>query len=79
VPDGPPSPAPGASGSAAGYRFSPVAADGRAMTLAEVEREAIAAAIALHGGRLSAAARHLGIGRTTLYRKLREGRIEGGA
>ncbi|MBB3999857.1 sigma-54-dependent transcriptional regulator [Aureimonas pseudogalii] len=66
-----------ANGPAPGYRFSPVAADGRPMTLAEVERETIAAAIALHDGRLSAAARHLGIGRTTLYRKLRDGRIDG--
>jgi transcriptional regulator of acetoin/glycerol metabolism len=74
---GPPLPPSEVDGSAAGYRFLPVAADGRPMTLAEVERETIAAAIALHDGRLSAAARHLGIGRTTLYRKLRDGRIDG--
>jgi DNA-binding NtrC family response regulator len=40
--------------------------------LADVERELIAFALKHHGGRMSRVARALGIGRSTLYRKLRE-------
>lgn len=46
--------------------------------LASIEREAIAFAIDYHGGRMSRVARALGIGRSTLYRKLHEyGMAEG--
>ncbi len=45
--------------------------EGTVQTLAEVERDAIAAALAAHGNNKSRAARALGINRTTLYRKLR--------
>ena len=58
----PPSPAPD--------RF--LAADGELAALAEIERAAIVFAIEHHGGRMSRVARALGIGRSTLYRKLHE-------
>jgi DNA-binding NtrC family response regulator len=52
--------------------------NGELHALAEIEREAIAFAIAHHGGRMSRVARALGIGRSTLYRKLHEyGMAEG--
>ncbi len=51
---------------------------GDLQALADIEREAIAFAIAHHGGRMSRVARALGIGRSTLYRKLHEyGMAEG--
>lgn len=51
---------------------------GELQALADIEREAIAFAIAHHGGRMSRVARALGIGRSTLYRKLHEyGMAEG--
>ena len=49
-------------------RKRPAAADG---TIAESERAAIEAAIARHE-RIEDAARELGIGRTTLWRKMRQ-------
>lgn len=45
--------------------------------LAEVERDAILEAVARTDGNLSRACRALGIGRTTLYRKLEQYRAEG--
>jgi DNA-binding NtrC family response regulator len=51
------------------------AATGRIRTLAEVEAEAIADALVLCGGRIAETARKLGIGRSTLYRKMAEYRI----
>src|SRR5690606_42047783 len=51
---------------------------GELQALADIEREAIAFAIEHHGGRMSRVARALGIGRSTLYRKLHEyGMAEG--
>ncbi|HLB38747.1 MAG TPA: helix-turn-helix domain-containing protein [Gemmatimonadales bacterium] len=41
-------------------------------TLADLERRAILEALQHTGGRLADAARHLGISRTTLWRRLRE-------
>lgn len=41
-------------------------------TLAEVEKQAILEAIEICGGSLLEAARQLGIGKTTIYRKLKE-------
>jgi transcriptional regulator of acetoin/glycerol metabolism len=38
--------------------------------LQDVEAQAIAATLALHGGNVSAAARALGVSRATLYRKM---------
>lgn len=52
--------------------------DGELQALSDIEREAIAFAIEHHGGRMSRVARALGIGRSTLYRKLHEyGMAEG--
>jgi DNA-binding NtrC family response regulator len=42
------------------------------LNLQELERSAIQAALELYGGNLSDAARQLGIGRSTLYRKLEQ-------
>jgi DNA-binding NtrC family response regulator len=43
-----------------------------AVTLAEIEKKAIFAAIKRHGGDKVSAAKELGIGKTTIYRKLGE-------
>jgi DNA-binding NtrC family response regulator len=45
---------------------------GEMRPLADLERQAIKVAIEHYGGRLSQVARRLGIGRSTLYRKLKE-------
>ena len=50
--------------------------DGHARPLAELEAEAIQHAIGLYRGRMSEVARRLGIGRSTLYRKLEEYAIQ---
>lgn len=50
--------------------------DGHIRRLLEVEEEAIRRALALYGGRMSETARRLGIGRSTLYRKLEDLGIE---
>lgn len=47
-------------------------ADGHLRTLAEVEADMIRAAIEKYDGHMSEVARRLGIGRSTLYRKVRE-------
>lgn len=49
-----------------------VQVEGRLRTLAEVERDVIRNAIDHHGGNYTAAAKALGIGRSTLYRKMEE-------
>lgn len=46
--------------------------DGELRTLADIEADAIRLALDHYGGRMSLVARRLGIGRSTLYRKLRE-------
>jgi DNA-binding NtrC family response regulator len=46
--------------------------DGEITPLARLERDLIEFALSHHGGRMSKVARTLGIGRSTLYRKLRE-------
>jgi DNA-binding NtrC family response regulator len=45
---------------------------GNVRPLVELEAEAIAFAIDHYGGQMSEVARRLGIGRSTLYRKLKE-------
>lgn len=52
--------------------FSPFDADGQLRTLADMEGEMIELAIRKYNGRMSEVARRLGIGRSTLYRKVRE-------
>lgn len=54
--------------------LSPIAA----RTLADVERDHILAVLEACGGNQAEAARMLGIGRTTLWRKLRDHRLDGG-
>lgn len=49
-----------------------VDAQGEVVALSDVERELIVFALKHYGGRMSRVARALGIGRSTLYRKLRE-------
>ena len=44
--------------------------DGHVRPLSQIEAEAIRLALEIYGGNLSEAARRLGIGRSTLYRKL---------
>ena len=46
--------------------------DGHLRSLEEIERDLIAFAIENYGGHMSEIARRLGIGRSTLYRKVRE-------
>jgi DNA-binding NtrC family response regulator len=50
--------------------------DGHVKRLLEIEAEAISRALAIYRGRMSETARRLGIGRSTLYRKMDELRIE---
>jgi DNA-binding NtrC family response regulator len=45
-------------------------------SLADVELEMIQLAISRYGGQMSEVARRLGIGRSTLYRKLKEHGID---
>lgn len=48
---------------------------GDAINLATITLQAIVAAVEAHGGNVSAAARSLGVSRSTLYRRLRDERI----
>ena len=50
--------------------------DGHVKRLLEIEAEAISRAMSIYRGRMSESARRLGIGRSTLYRKMDELRIE---
>jgi DNA-binding NtrC family response regulator len=50
---------------------------GHLRTLEEIERDLIQLAIEIYAGHMSEVARRLGIGRSTLYRKVREQGIEG--
>jgi DNA-binding NtrC family response regulator len=54
------------------YSLSLVDDAGDMFTLADLEAQAIRFALAHYRGRMSAISRHLGIGRSTLYRKLKE-------
>jgi DNA-binding NtrC family response regulator len=58
-----------ASGDGVGGSSAPISV---AMSLDELERAAIEKALKRHGGNLSDVARQLGIGRSTLYRKLEQ-------
>jgi DNA-binding NtrC family response regulator len=50
---------------------------GHLRTLEEIERDLIQHAIEIYAGHMSEVARRLGIGRSTLYRKVREQGLEG--
>jgi DNA-binding NtrC family response regulator len=54
------------------HALSLVRESGEMLTLAELEERAIRFALMHYEGHLSAISRHLGIGRSTLYRKLKE-------
>ena len=49
-----------------------ISPEGQVKTLEEIEGEAIRFAIEVYNGRMSEIARRLNIGRSTLYRKLKE-------
>jgi DNA-binding NtrC family response regulator len=51
-------------------------ARGHLRTLEEIERDLIQLAIGIYAGHMSEVARRLGIGRSTLYRKVREQGLE---
>jgi DNA-binding NtrC family response regulator len=51
--------------------------DGEVAALADIERELIVFALRHYGNRMSKAARALGIGRSTLYRKLKDYGLDG--
>ena len=50
---------------------------GHLRTLEEIERDLIQLAIEVYAGHMSEVARRLGIGRSTLYRKVREQGLDG--
>jgi DNA-binding NtrC family response regulator len=54
-----------------------LATDGEVAALADIERELIVFALRHYGNRMSKAARALGIGRSTLYRKLKDYGLDG--
>jgi DNA-binding NtrC family response regulator len=68
----------GASGVASPYALSATGADGHMRRLEDIEAETIRLAIGRYEGRMSEVARRLGIGRSTLYRKLKELGLEHG-
>jgi DNA-binding NtrC family response regulator len=75
-----PTPAPEAASAVAGDAAAPPVRilDGRGhlRTLEEIERDLIQLAIEIYAGHMSEVARRLGIGRSTLYRKVREQGLE---
>ncbi len=50
---------------------------GHLRTLEQIERDLIQHAIEIYSGHMTEVARRLGIGRSTLYRKVREQGLEG--
>ncbi len=54
------------------HQVSLVAEDGNIRSLADIEADAILSAIRIYGGKLSEVARRLGIGRSTLYRRIED-------
>ena len=61
-----------APSTASPYALSATTTDGHMRKLEELEFEIIRLAIGRYEGRMSEVARRLGIGRSTLYRKLKE-------
>jgi DNA-binding NtrC family response regulator len=75
----PSKPPPAGSGEAVAADVPVRILDGRGhlRTLEEIERDLIQLAITIYAGHMSEVARRLGIGRSTLYRKVREQGLEG--
>jgi len=73
-----PRPSPPPSRAASPYGISAADAAGHMRKLEEMEAEIIRMAIERYDGRMSEVARRLGIGRSTLYRKLKEYGLEAG-
>jgi DNA-binding NtrC family response regulator len=75
-------PAPASSGSAPApasqYAFLALDETGHMRRLEDIEADMIRAAISRYDGHMSEVARRLGIGRSTLYRKLKELGMDGG-
>jgi len=65
-------PIPVAAANGSPYAMSATSADGHMRRLEDMEAEIIRLAISRYEGRMSEVARRLGIGRSTLYRKLKE-------
>jgi DNA-binding NtrC family response regulator len=63
---------------AAAARLAPASADAAGGALREITRNAIVDCLAHHEGNLAEAARELGIGRTTLWRRMKEYGLDGG-
>ncbi|TPW29970.1 sigma-54-dependent transcriptional regulator [Pararhizobium mangrovi] len=59
-----------------GDAIPPLGPDGQVRPLAEIEEDAIRFALKFYDGQMSRVARRLGIGRSTLYRKLKEYAID---
>lgn len=64
------------SGPGAGVMLDIAGDDGHIRSMAEIEAEVIAATIDRYNGRMAEVARRLGIGRSTLYRKVAEYHID---
>ena len=73
----PASEAPAARSAASPYGLSVTDAAGNIRKFVEMGSEIIRMAIARYNGHMSEVARRLGIGRSTLYRKLKEFGLEG--
>lgn len=79
TPDSPVGEAPAASSDEEGHHDSPIRITddrGHVRTLEQIERDLIQHAIEVYAGHMSEIARRLGIGRSTLYRKVREQGLE---
>lgn len=63
-------PRPRLSAACARSTFQPFSSDGHIRPLHDIERDVIRVALMLSGGSVGRAARKLGIGRSTLYRKI---------
>ena len=67
---------PSVSGDASGEAVAIFDREGHLRSLQEIEKDLIELAIETYEGKMSEVARRLGMGRSTLYRKLREHDLE---
>ncbi|MCC0015481.1 MAG: sigma-54-dependent Fis family transcriptional regulator [Rhodobiaceae bacterium] len=68
----PPSPSIDASDPIRRWRISALAADGQVRSMQDIEADLLRIALERYDGRMSEVARRLGIGRSTLYRRIRD-------